>query len=62
MKCYCCLREVKARQPDPWEGRLDGYCEDCALARCDAFPGECGLPRQLSEEVRRFEQDFRNLA
>lgn len=23
-----------------WENRLTAYCFDCALARCDAFPGQ----------------------
>lgn len=39
--CWCCDGPYVARgDADPWEGRLDGYCEDCALARCDAYPGE----------------------
>lgn len=39
--CCCCGAPIAARDPDPWEGRLDGYCYECALARCDAYPGEC---------------------
>lgn len=42
--CFCCNSPVEPRNPDPWEGRLDDYCEACALARCDAYPDEC--PRQ----------------
>lgn len=40
-RCGCCGALIEPRDPDPWEGRLDGYCEDCALARCDAYPGYC---------------------
>lgn len=43
--CFCCNAPVETRDPDPWEGRLDGYCYDCALTRCDAYPGECGKDR-----------------
>lgn len=40
--CCCCQEPVELRlSDDPWDGRLDGYCYDCALARCDAYPGEC---------------------
>lgn len=40
--CCCCgLEIVDRRGNDPWEGRLDDYCEGCALARCDAYPGAC---------------------
>ncbi len=40
--CWCCQKPHKQRgDNDPWEGRLDGYCDDCATARCDAYPGEC---------------------
>ncbi len=40
-ECWCCLAPVESRNPDPWEGRLDGYCYNCALTRCDAFPWDC---------------------
>jgi hypothetical protein len=23
-------------------GLAEGYCEHCALTRCDAYPGDCG--------------------
>mgnify|MGYP001559815625 CR=1 FL=1 len=37
--CWCCGVPAPNRAPwDPWEGRLDGYCDDCAEARCDAYP------------------------
>lgn len=39
--CACCGRAIQPRHPDPWEGRMDAYCYDCALSRCDAYPGEC---------------------
>lgn len=39
--CGCCEKELEKRDPDPWEGRLDGYCYKCALTRCDAYPGDC---------------------
>jgi hypothetical protein len=36
--CVCCQGpyEDRARTGDPWDGRLNGYCWDCALMRCDA--------------------------
>lgn len=40
--CACCGFMARPRFPDPWEGRLDGYCTDCAHTRCDADPGACG--------------------
>lgn len=38
MTCECCTSILVVRNPDPWEGRLDGYCYDCATRRCDAYP------------------------
>ena len=40
IRCHC-GREVEPREPDPWEGRMDAYCDDCATARCDCYPDEC---------------------
>ena len=40
MVCHC-GRTVEPRDPDPWEGRMDDYCEDCAINRCDCYPNEC---------------------
>ncbi len=41
-RCGCCGKQHERRgEGDPWEGRLDGWCDDCALARCDARPGDC---------------------
>jgi len=48
-RCHCGV-VVEPRDPDPWEGRLDGYCYRCALARCDAFSDEC--PGDLPSLVR----------
>lgn len=43
MTCACCGgRIARPFGDDDWEGRLDDYCYDCASARCDAYPGECG--------------------
>ena len=39
--CGCCGYMVHPRNPDPWEGRMDDYCYECCLTRCDAYPGEC---------------------
>jgi hypothetical protein len=39
--CACCGKPITPRDPDPWDGRLDAYCEDCAHTRCDAYPGSC---------------------
>lgn len=50
----CCCRAVFAPRGtnDPWGGRLAAFCEDCALTRCDAFPGACrdghGTPEALA--------------
>lgn len=38
--CHC-GREIEPRDPDPWEGRMDDYCYDCATNRCDCYPDEC---------------------
>lgn len=38
---------IDRSENDPWEGRLDGYCYECALTRCDAYPGECGQRANL---------------
>jgi hypothetical protein len=45
--CLCCGAPAypRAAADDPWDGRMDGYCDDCAAARCDAYPGDCGNPR-----------------
>lgn len=45
--CACCRAPYQYRQPknNPWDGRLDAYCYDCASARCDAYPGDCGKDR-----------------
>jgi hypothetical protein len=40
-RCACCGEGITRPNGDPWEGRLDAYCEECAITRCDAFPGEC---------------------
>lgn len=38
--CHC-GRPVEPRDPDPWEGRMDDYCEDCATCRCDTSYSTC---------------------
>lgn len=40
--CSCCGEPIESYEEDPWEGRLDDYCEKCSWNRCDAFPGTCG--------------------
>lgn len=32
---------------------MDGYCYDCSLSRCDAYPGECPVkhPEQYVERA-----------
>lgn len=44
-ECWCCgkprLPVEVAYVHKTWEGRMSGYCQECAWARCDAFPGEC---------------------
>ena len=43
--CLCCASRIGHLEEQyvagQWEGRLTGYCLDCATARCDAYPGEC---------------------
>lgn len=41
--CWCCGNAYEPRDPatDPWNGRLDGYCEFCADNRCDHDPTNC---------------------
>ena len=41
--CSCCRSPVKFRPAihDQWEGRLNDYCTDCAISRCDVDPGAC---------------------
>lgn len=39
--CWCCGSAATLREPDPWEGRLDGYCTPCAQARCDTTDSVC---------------------
>lgn len=56
LACYCCGHPAPDRDPDQWEGRLDGYCEDCATARCDAFPGDCSKPRKDRTDPQRNRQ------
>lgn len=38
--CHC-GRPVESRDPDPWEGRMDAYCYDCATCRCDTSDAVC---------------------
>jgi hypothetical protein len=56
--CHCCGRPVEPRDPDPWEGRLDGYCEDCALNRCDAYPDQCPVPPLTDVDYKRAANDM----
>ena len=44
--CVCCGLLVNHPEPDPWDGRMDEYCVDCAWSRCDAFPGECPVTHE----------------
>lgn len=43
IECWCCNLPHQLRDPlnDPWQGRLDGYCEECAINRCDAYLEDC---------------------
>ncbi len=40
--CDCCGTAIAADEAaivhNQWEGRLDGYCYDCASQRCDYEP------------------------
>jgi hypothetical protein len=47
--CWCSGDLAPTDAVLEWEGRLDGYCLDCAVARCDAYARACGksrLPRK----------------
>lgn len=43
--CECCGADVSPKEGEYvrelWAGRLDGYCYECAVNRCDAYPGDC---------------------
>lgn len=42
-----------------WQNRMDGYCLDCALNRCDCYPDECpnrGVYKIGGEHVQRQKQ------
>jgi hypothetical protein len=41
MTCHCGRKVERRELGDPWEGRMDDYCYDCALSRCDCYPDEC---------------------
>lgn len=49
--CACCNKHVGRKERRNVEfsygGRMNGYCQECALARCDAYPGEC--PRWVAD-------------
>lgn len=55
-RCKCCDSILVALLPDSWEGRLDGYCYDCAVRRCDAYPGE--HVREVFNSVEEFLADL----
>ena len=40
--CWCCGDLAPTEAVKDWDGRLDGYCLECALYRCDAYIGQCG--------------------
>ena len=40
-KCHCGADATRRELPDPWEGRMDGYCDDCSWARCDTSYSVC---------------------
>ena len=51
--CHCGRTAARTQQPDPWEGRLDGYCDDCATNRCDCYPNECPVKHPVTVPARR---------
>jgi len=51
--CHCGRTAARTQQPDPWEGRLDGYCDDCAAHRCDCTPDECPVKYPPTVPARR---------
>ena len=44
-KCWCCSKELTQQDKIDveinWQNRMDGYCYDCAINRCDCYPDEC---------------------
>lgn len=50
--CWCCGEPAPIRgEGDPWEGRLDGYCESCASTRCDTTDSTCAVKRSAASTV-----------
>jgi len=45
-RCACCGHHIVPRDPDPWEGRMNAYCEFCCHSRCDVYPDP-----EIGEEV-----------
>jgi hypothetical protein len=57
--CPCCGDPAPTSAVTDWEGRLDGYCLDCAHARCDWRIGGCGKPRRIDAAFRRIRERYR---
>lgn len=54
--CCCCGKEHEQRDraTDPWEGRMDGYCNDCSDCRCDTSAGmEAGCPNDPISQLNK---------
>lgn len=61
-RCCCCGKPAPKRTPDPWQGRMDAYCEGCAETRCDAYPGACRAEGERSSEIEMPPPDSHALA
>lgn len=51
--CWCCGEPAPIRgEGDPWESRLDGYCESCATTRCDTTDSTCAVKKRTAAPSR----------
>jgi hypothetical protein len=54
-ECVCCGGSAAREGEDVWEGRLDGFCDACASARCDTTDSEC--PRKGTVALKLEQHD-----
>lgn len=56
--CWCCGEPAPIRgEGDPWEGRMDGYCRECATTRCDTTDSTCSR-KPVAEPSKATEAEF----
>ena len=47
-RCACCNEPAPLRENDPFDGRMDAYCDECAWRRCDVYWGACSFEDPLA--------------